>query len=188
MKPTHLKLLVVMLGVVALVLAFRRSESPDAVEPTTDGVKTGEAPPTPVALRVLAKQGLARQVAAGRRPLLEAAALFRELDRLPPVAGAPWFDATIDPPIAIPGRTEDERRCQQVLLYVRAAFNYGDVKCPEAERPVADEFFRILRERGVIQLPSPESLESARNILAWTRAGMTDPRRRDRLRAVAIPE
>ena len=41
-----------------------------------------------MALRILAKRHIAREAAAGRRPLVEAAALFGELNRLPPAVRA----------------------------------------------------------------------------------------------------
>ena len=72
--------------------------------------------PEIVTLRTLAKDRIAEDVVAGRRTLLEAAALFRELNRLPP---EPLKPSWIDPSLRIPADTEEGWLCRQVIERVR---------------------------------------------------------------------
>jgi hypothetical protein len=123
-----------------------------------------------VYLRLVAKGLIARDVAAGRRSLVEAAALFRELDRLPPASIELARLDEVDASLPIPGQTEEERLCRHVLAYVRAALAGGEPDRAEAALTrLADEFFAERRVRGAIQLPAPDSGESVREVLARAR-------------------
>src|SRR5438270_13029427 len=75
--------------------------------------------PTSV-LRCAAKDLIARDVAAGRMALLAAAALFRELNALPPRLDCDAAMRYLGYGLTsrLPGRTPDELLCRQVLLRV----------------------------------------------------------------------
>jgi hypothetical protein len=125
-----------------------------------------------VILRILAKQHLTSEVAAGRQPLLEAAALFRELNRLPPA-----LHPADHPSLA--GRSEEELLCRQVIAYVAA--RDGDWPESAAEVAVARleaELREELRRHGAIHLPDPACLPSAPELLEQTRSRMTEAERR----------
>jgi hypothetical protein len=115
-------------------------------------------------LRLLAKGRLTREVAAGRRPLLEAAALFRALDRRPPApadpAGMPAGSAGV--------LTAEARWCRQVLTWVAAL--PGPAAPAEAVVARLEAEFAALRRRGPIRLPDPSRLESADSLLDHARA------------------
>jgi hypothetical protein len=136
---------------------------------------TGTVPET-VALRGWAKDQIAREVAAGRRGLLDAAALYGELNQLPPVVNHskedvdnwPWRD---------PVRTDEERLCRQVMTWVQQLLSR---ESPDRVGQVSDrleaEFRAGLREQGEIRLPGP-SLPALRDVLVQARAGMMEARR-----------
>jgi hypothetical protein len=182
MKPICVNSVVVGVVGLALVVTFRPAPAPPEADRPAIVVTASAMVPELVRLRIAAKDRLAREVAAGTRSLLDAAALFRELNRLPPTVGDPAPDAGVDAPISIPGRTDDERRCQEVLLYVHAAFNHGSERDLEPVKRVAAEFFRILHDEGGIRLPDPPSAETVRDVLERTAAGLKMDLRRDLLR------
>jgi WD40 repeat protein len=160
---------------VAAVLALDRRR-PDP-SPAAEGALV-EQRSQAVTLRTLAKDLIAREVAAGRRPLLEAAALFGALNRLPPAQRAcPPVEPT-DPYLGIPAGSEEEWLCRQVVLYVRAEARQSGPP-GRAETAVARleaEFRAELHARGAIRLPDAPPLEPllarARQALAEVRAGV----------------
>src|SRR5262245_54400538 len=104
-RPNSVLLVLALVGVVAFALvrrprANREAELIPADDPSCEVVQ----------LRILAKCRLARDVADDRRPLLEAAALFRELDHLPPAVDS-QPDPSVCPDIRIPFGTEEGRYC-----------------------------------------------------------------------------
>src|SRR5262245_37262773 len=130
----------------ALAVVFcPRVPGPDELIPPTETEALAEGFPETPALRMLAKKLIALEAAAGRRSLVEAAALFRELNRLPP-------EAILVPPMneafprsRLPGRTDEERLCRQVVVYASVAL--GDGPPGDAEAAVARleaEFFEEL--------------------------------------------
>jgi hypothetical protein len=161
---------------VALPVAFcRRPPAPDpAAEPVIGGA-VGEAVPEVVALRVLAKGLLARDAAAGRRSLFEAAALFRALDRRPPEPAQP---TGFDPTLRIPADTEEGRLCRQVLAAVRAELAAEPDRAAAAVARLKAEFAQELRARGAVRLPDPSSLESVEGLLRRARATLSEQQRR----------
>jgi hypothetical protein len=130
-----------------------------------------------VPLRTLAKQAIAREVAAGRRRLLEAATLFGALNRLPPALLKYPPPGTINPDVPLPTTTEAECLCWQVVSWVRCV---RQTRPGEADAVVARlvvEFEDVRRTRGLIQLPDPSAVESAEALIARIRASLTAPQR-----------
>jgi hypothetical protein len=92
------------------------------------------------------KERVASLVLAGRLTLLEAAAHFRALNHM-------------DPPIAwdafrrLPGESDDERHCYQVIIYVEAAIGTDDT---ESRKAIGGTLRTELRQhvgRGTLWLP-----------------------------------
>src|SRR5262249_42174568 len=71
-------------------------------------------------LRMFAKNRIARDLIDGRWSLFEAAALFRELDRLHPKIETLACIDGCDPNHSFPERTDAERLCRNVFFYVRS--------------------------------------------------------------------
>jgi hypothetical protein len=158
--------------VVALPVAFcRRPPEPDPATQPVIGEAVGEAVPEVVGLRALAKGLLARAAAAGRRSLLEAASLFRELDRLPPEPAPP---AGFDPTLRIPADTEAGRLCRQVVAAVRAELGDEPERAAAAVARLEAEFFAELRARGSIRLPDPSPGEPVEELLRQARARLAE--------------
>jgi hypothetical protein len=123
-----------------------------------------------ITLRSIAKQHIAREAAAGARPLVQAATLFRALNRHPP-AVIPVS------PIFLDGPSDEERLCRQVMRYVTNL----QVDWPEAVAAAARleaELQEELRRHGAVQLPDPTGLPSAEDLLEQARATMTEAERR----------
>jgi hypothetical protein len=136
-----------------------------------------------VILRAIAKNQVAREVAAGRNSLPEAAGLFRALDRLAPESApaSEWFGDDLPP--NIPGRTDEERLCRQVVAYVRVALRDGpaDVAAAVVARLEA-EFREELRQRGTIRLPDPSELPPVQQLLEQARKLRTEAEQQRQLR------
>jgi hypothetical protein len=143
-------------------------------EPGTGPV--GEGLPEARFLHSFAKELIAREVIAGRRSPLEAAALFRELDRL-----SPRLDELMPPPtgafrfLNLPELTEEERLCHQVIAWVGSAVaeeppNRAAAVLARVEWELWDE----RGEGGAIRLPNPATLEPVQELLARTRAALTN--------------
>jgi hypothetical protein len=133
-----------------------------------------------MALRLVAKRLVAREAAAGRWSLIEAAALFAALNRVPPettVLTAPNVPGHPLPHLT--GRTDAELLCLSVIAH--AAFPRPD-EPPDRARAAAArltaEYLRELRERGSIQLPDPAGLPMAEELLEQARLKMTDLERK----------
>jgi hypothetical protein len=129
----------------------------------------GEALPEVVFLRRFAKESLAYELVAGRRSALEAAALFRELDRLaptpddilPPVAGAI--------PIA-----DEERYRRQVISWVRAVLSEEPPDRVEATLTRVEASFRdVSLASGVLQLPDAAGPSPVEQLLARVKSSLT---------------
>jgi hypothetical protein len=161
------------IGLMAVALGRHRDEADEPPLPSPPAA-LGEGWPDSAALRLLAKAQIAREVVAGRRPLLEAAALFGELNRLPPrtPVPSPWYQHV--PAQPVPTHSPEEQLCWQVIAYVAAT----PTDFPRARDAVAArldaEVRGLLRDRGTIRLPEARSLASAEQLLAQARATMTE--------------
>jgi hypothetical protein len=172
---TRWRLILLTLALVGALAAVvgRRAAEPDRPDLSAwDEFDKFVAEPVPevVILRKLAKGHIARETAAGARPLVRAAALFRELNRYPPAV------VPLDHP-SLRGRTEEERLCRQVILFVT---NWDDDE-PEvvaAASRLEAELQEELCRHGTVQLPDPAGLPSAVELLEQARARMTEAERR----------
>jgi hypothetical protein len=151
-------------GVVTALTGLWLPEPDDAALPDLPCVEAAGGPSSPSAVIVVAKKLVARDVAVGRRSLLEAAALFRDLPRRP---------AELTPPPSLEGRdwgrdlpaeTEEERLCLRVIGVVRVVL----AEQPDVARLKATvarlegEFWTAICEHGAIRLPDvpPEAVET----------------------------
>ncbi len=168
----HVPLALGLAGAWAVVLC-RRTDGPAEDVPVVESRSLAEGFPETAALRSLAKRQLAREAAAGRRSLLEVAALFGELNRLPPETPVVAPDPA-NPPAPLPGGTEEERLCQQVVAFVGVALADrppGEIRSAVAR--LEAEFWREREERGAVRLPDPASLTPVRELLGQARQAMT---------------
>ena len=119
--------------------------------------------PETIRLRIRAKDLLVEELAAGRLTLFAAAALFRELDGMPPMT---VYLPDRDPPIRLVCPTEDERTCVRVITFARNSLRTAQPGRAEivTERLVA-EFEAERRLSGTIRLPDPGSLEPVHRLL-----------------------
>ncbi len=159
-------------GALTVVLC-RRPDGPAEDLPARAPEELVDGFPETVALRSLAKRQLAREAAEGRRSLLEAAALFGELNRLPPET-PPVRPDPAEPPAPLPGGTEAERLCQQVVAFARVAL--ADRPPAEAQAAVARlvaEFRAELGRHGAVRLPDPSCLTPVHEILEQVRQATT---------------
>jgi hypothetical protein len=172
------KVLVVVL-VVALPVAFGwRPTGPDELPPAGAGVPPAADWPDRLA-RVVARERLARAAAAGRRPLLEAAALFRELNRRPPGTAAPDHPDPDGPPLAIPLDAEEGRLCLQVVQCAYFALrDESHGRAAEAAARLEAEYCAERRACGAVRLPDPASLEPVERLLEHARAWVIEQERR----------
>jgi hypothetical protein len=161
------------LVVIALVLTFWPvpSEPEPARSPLVTMVPVTQDIVT-VDLRSHAKLQIGREVAAGQRSLVEAAVLFRELNRLPPAA----FDLTlldgIPSALRAPVSSDEDRLCRQVVECVHHVL-WSEVSWEAAVEAVArleSEFRAAPREHGVIRLPDPSGLTPVQELLDAARA------------------
>jgi hypothetical protein len=137
--------------------------------------QSGSNPDTNL-LRILAKGLLVEELASGRLTLFDAAALFRELDGMPPMTVCST-NPDADPPIRPVCPTEDERYCVRVITVARNVLRVAQLGRAEivTERLVAEfEAERCLS--GTIRLPDPGSLEPVHGLLQrCVHAGMPPP-------------
>jgi hypothetical protein len=130
-------------------------------------------------LRSAARERLAREeVADGRRPLLEAAALLRELDRVEPALDPPRPD--LGPPLSVPfpASTEAEAYCLQVARWAYLVLqDESPDRAAEVVARLAAEVREEARTRGAVRLPDPATLEPVELVLARAKAEAGQPTR-----------
>jgi hypothetical protein len=165
-------------GVVIALTGFWLPEPDDANLPDLPWVEAAEGPSSPAAVVGFAKRLVARDVAVGRRSLLEAAALFRDLPRLPPGLALPSVEGR-DWGQDLPAATEEERLCIRVIGFVRGLlWEQPDVARLEAAQTRLEcEFWSAICEQGTIRLPDvpPAAIEAlltqAREVLRTSPRG-----------------
>jgi hypothetical protein len=178
MKLTPAKLSVAPVAVVLTALLVCRPPEPAAPppppEPDPEAAALAAPWPDVVPLRLVAKQLLARAVADGRRSLGEAAALFRELNRLPPARGQPPEIVTH---VHIPMDTEAGWLCRQVAEHVHGALREEPERAAAVVARLEAEFFAEWGASGAIRLPDPASLEPVEELLRQARARLAEQQR-----------
>ena len=160
-RRLHYAVLVLAAATVVLVLWPAQDRTPDPA----DMIGPVEVEPVPhvIQLRLAAKTRLAAEVAANRRPLLEAAALFDALDRVAPaVKSAPLDLDAVQIPIRT--RTPEEKSCWRVARWVYGLSPPGTDTSPAVAR-LAAEFRAELAVHGAIHLPDATTLEPAQSLL-----------------------
>jgi hypothetical protein len=175
-RVTSFKFLALALTAGALPLALSRCRlpedmsppPPDAIEQVEEGYSEAQA------LRLVAKDRIARDAADGRVSLLEAAALFRELNKLPP---APARPTRVDSSLNIPADTEEAWLCRQVAAHVRVALRSDPARAEAAVARLEDEFFAELRAHGALRLPDAATLEPVHGLLERARARLAEQQR-----------
>jgi hypothetical protein len=154
--PATLVLALVGLTAVALVYGSYTGDDPDLPKPF----------PETVLLRALVKVEIAQDVIAGRRTLLEAAALFGALNQLPPVPKP----IRIEPFPYFPVDSEDEWLCWQVLEHVRVVLQEDPDRAKVAAARLEGEFWEERSRHGEVRLPDPSSLTPIAELLQQARA------------------
>jgi hypothetical protein len=152
------------------------SEPPPVIA-VPDDSRLADPYPETVPLRVFAKRLIADDVAAGRRSLVEAAAMFGVLNRLPPALPDYPPAGVTNPDIPIPTSTADERLCWQVVSWVRSVLAPRPREADAAAARLAAEFRGVLRSGGVLRLPDPSSLESPAALMDRAREAQVAARR-----------
>jgi hypothetical protein len=158
-------------GAAAIAFALRLP-TPD-YGPVPESAAVAEEWYGPREVRILAKHVVAREAAAGTRSLVEAAALFRELDRLPPAAP----DPSSVPPYR-GWRSEEERLCRQVMAFARQVLHDDPPARDRAEARLAGQLQEELRNPGAIRRPDPAELEPLAELLERARAEQPGARHR----------
>jgi hypothetical protein len=174
MRAAPRKFLAVAIAVALPVVYCRHPAGPDGPPEPPSPELAAPAPET-VPLRLVVKGQLAREVADGRRTLWVAAALFRELNKLPPEPAQP---TRIDPFLSIPADTEAGWLCREVAEHVRVALHQEPERAAAAVARLEAEFFAERRAHGAIRLPDPASLEPVEALLAQARAWVAAQERR----------
>jgi hypothetical protein len=139
----------------ALAVAWRADTwtSPGlaAADPETERSRRLDEQLRIVHRRFLEQQWLARDVAAGRLGLVEAAAGYRDL-----TADDPSFNGEVFRR-AYPGGSDEERYCRQVIAFVRVTLH----EQPGPDRAVVGRLEAELQdrlERGDLSLPGPDDV------------------------------
>jgi hypothetical protein len=133
--------------------------------------------PESMQLSPFAREMLVREVIDGRRTLLQAATLFRELHLW---NGQPWDRPwVVLSGFRLPGGTPGERLCQQVEAWVRGTLDDNPERCDTVLTRLERELRDAPREHGEICLPDPASLESVEQLLADARDSLTELQRRN---------
>jgi hypothetical protein len=160
----------------ALPLALSRCRLPeDTPPPPSDTIEQVEDGYSEVqALRLVAKDRIARDTADGRLSLLQAAALFRELNKLPP---APAQPTRVDSSLDIPADTEEAWLCRQVAAHVRVALRADPARAEAAVARLEAEFRARSRTAGALRLPGPPPGEAVDELLRQARARLAEQQR-----------
>ena len=176
MRVSPHKFLAVLLAACPVVVFVRCPAEPDEPVAAAEGAARPNEPAEAVDLRNLARARLAREAAAGRRPLRVAAALYRELNRLPPPAAPPRLVGPHGPLADLPLETEEALLCRQVVIYAGAVLREEgcDREAEAAEARLAAEFDAELRARGELRLPDPLPGEPVEDLLRQARARLAE--------------
>jgi hypothetical protein len=168
-------LTVAVAGSLAATLVWRPSGVDEAPAPLPNDV--GKPAPAAVGLRGLAKRKIARDVAAGRWSLVEAAALFGELNRLPP--GLPAVSAVYGSRLPAADCTDEEHLCRQVVNWVDSTLKKETPdRAEEVTARLVAEYQELRRRSGVVHLPDPSTLEPIEDLLRHARASIAEQDRR----------
>ncbi len=166
--PTRPSAALVLIAATTLWLVLRPRPTEPEPPPEVDAT---EQLSEIVHLRIHAKGRIAREVADGRRSLWDAAALFRELDRMPPAANRQLDPIPFRQPTSI--RTEDDQYCWSVIVWVWNSRRPNDVVGEERAKAAIARLTAVFEDelcRGAVRLPDPSALESVEALMTHARA------------------
>jgi hypothetical protein len=123
-----------------------------------------------VALRSTAREQIAREVIAGRLSLVQAAALFGALNRIPPQSPNLSVVDMHASRLRIRARTDNERLCRQVVECVGSELATEPDREQAAVARLQAEFKEELRKTGTIRLPDPLTVMPVEQLLEQARA------------------
>jgi hypothetical protein len=158
-RPLELVGVAVLVGALALLACSLRDGEIHPGEPTVSSEEARlaemEERLQAIAQRVKRRQRVTDELVAGRLTLLEAAALFRALDRAPPAFNWDIFR------LYTPGNSDDERHCHEVIAWVYLTLRVTDQCKAEALRQDLD------RQLGEHQRLGPLRLDEIRELPSW---------------------
>jgi hypothetical protein len=175
----HLILSLTLVGAVAVICC---RHPPEPAEP--DWPPPAESPATLITetavVRLRAKKQIALDVAAGRRTLVEAAALFRALNRLPPETTEPTGPDNPTHPWVLtdPVHTEEEQMCREVVEWVYSSLGgESEELAKSAVARLTADFRNELRRHGAIRFPDPSAVTLPPEILDQAERAFAKARR-----------
>lgn len=178
MKPLPCLALTAALMAAGVVLIKRPTGEP-AESAGPEPVDTQVAQPWSESMQLspFARAMLIQDVIDGRRTLLQAATLFRELHlRNGQRWDRPWV---VLAGFRLPRGTPGERLCQQIEAWVRGALENDPERCEAVLSRLEKELRDAPREHGEICLPDPAGLQSVEQLLADARESLTELQRRN---------
>jgi len=170
-KLSRCFLAIIVAGSLAGTFMCRPTEVDQATMPLPDGAE--DPAPETERLRIAVKEQITHDVFAGRRSLVEAAALFGELNRLPPAL----LDVADDhfSPLPVVDRTAEEYLCRQVVSWAdRTLTKEAPDRAEEFTGRLVAEYQELRRRSGAVRLPDPSTLESAMDLLRDVRTRVTE--------------
>jgi hypothetical protein len=164
MKSRSIQIAVI--GVVSVIAFALICRPPTGDGPTPQWVLDEGAVrfPEVMMLRLAAKKILAREFMDGQRSLLSTAALFRDLDQLPPEPPPVPSTDRMTHDIGVPGRTDDERFCRQVIAWLEFP-GVPPEQIPAIVERLEVEFWQELDRHGVIRLPDTPAAGTVQELL-----------------------
>jgi hypothetical protein len=141
----------------------------------------GQALPTTLVLRIGAKHQIVGDVIDGRLTLVQAAALFGALNRLPPESMKPSLSDVYPSHVRLRAHTDEEWLCEQVVHWVSFELaDRQDLRDATVARLEA-EFKEALGNEGMVRLPDPLTVVPVQELLERAKAelitkGVVPPR------------
>jgi hypothetical protein len=171
------KLVVLAVLLVAGSLTMLFSEAPSEMDEPPLPVFSGlnrEPITDALSLRIVAKFRIARNVIAGRFSLLQGAALFGALNRVPAQSAKL---SVFDPQVSrIRPHTDQERLCRQVVDYVASELAEDPDRQETVVAHLEAVFMDELERHGTIQLPDPSCSVSVERLLEEAGAELSEQR------------
>jgi hypothetical protein len=170
----------VILAVVSLVagsLTVLLSETPpqrhEPLQPVFSDLNK-KATNDALSLRIVAKSRIARNVVAGRFSLLQAAALFGALNKVPAQSAKLSVLDTQASRLGIRPRADEERLCRQVIDYVASELTGDPDRQAIAVAHLEAVFMDEMHRQGAIQLPDACCLISVEQLLEEAGAELSE--------------
>src|SRR5262245_29265964 len=177
MKPLPCLALTAALAAGVVLIKRPTGEPAESAGPKPVDTRVAQPWPESMQLSPFARAILVQDVIDGRRTLLQAATLFRELHLR---NGQPWDRPwVVLSGFRLPGGTPGERLCQHVEAWVRGRLDDDPERCEAVLTRLEKELRDAPREHGDIRLPDPASLESVEQLLADARDSLTEQQRRN---------